>query len=152
MIVYRIDREKRRHDLLSGKGAQEYGGRWNPIGTKAVYTAQHISLAYLEVVMHLNIASDLPDDRILLHIEIPDELEVIKVSRLPKDWNTLPYNRKTQDIFTRFCSDHKAAVLQVPSAVVPKEHNFIINPLHPDFEKISVKKVEKFSFDERLMR
>lgn len=150
MIVYRIDRIKRRNNLLTGIGAEKIGGRWNEIGTRAIYTSQHISLAYLEVVMHLDITEDLPSDRILVHIEIPDEVFIYEFKKLPKNWNTFPYNSKTQEIFTKFVEENKAAVLKIPSAIVKDEFNYILNPLHKDFHKISVSKVQKFAFDSRL--
>lgn len=150
MIVYRIDRVKRKHDLLSGIGAEKIGGRWNEIGTRAVYTSQHISLAYLEVVMHLDITEDLPSDRILVQIEIPDDISVYEIKKLPKNWNTFPYNSSTQQIFTKFVHDSKYAVLKVPSAIVKDEYNYILNPAHRDFYKIKVVKIQKFTFDSRL--
>ena len=150
MIVYRIDRAKRKNNLLSGIGAEKIGGRWNEIGTRAVYTSQHISLSYLEVVMHLDITEDLPSDRILVHIDIPDEVNIHELQKLPKNWNTFPYNSKTQEIFTRFVEENKCAVLKVPSAIVKDEFNYILNPMHIDFHKISVVKIQKFSFDSRL--
>jgi RES domain-containing protein len=150
MIVYRIDRSKRRNDLLSGIGAEKIGGRWNEIGTRAVYTSQHISLAYLEVVMHLDITEDLPSDRILVHIDIPDEVSIYEFKKLPKDWTTFPYNSKTQEIFTKFVEDNKHAVLKVPSAIVRDEYNYILNPRHVDFQKLKVVKIQKFTFDSRL--
>ena len=150
MIVYRIDRAKRKNDLLSGVGAEKIGGRWNEIGTRAIYTSQHISLSYLEVVMHLDITEDLPSDRILVHIEIPDDLTIYELKKLPKHWNTFPYNSKTQEIFTKFVDDNKYAVLKVPSAIVRDEFNYILNPRHIDFHKIKVMKIQKFTFDSRL--
>ncbi|WP_340075129.1 RES family NAD+ phosphorylase [Leptobacterium sp. I13] len=150
MIVYRIDREKRRKELLSGIGAEKVGGRWNKPGTRAVYTAQNISLAYLEVVMHIDISEDLPSDRILIHIKIPDEIVIQEEKRLPKNWDCFPYNSQTQEIFTRFAQDKKATVLKVPSAIVASEYNYIVNPLHEDANKIQVIKIERFTFDGRL--
>ncbi|NAS32217.1 RES domain-containing protein [Flavobacteriaceae bacterium R38] len=152
MIVYRIDRAKRKNDLLSGIGAEKVGGRWNKVGTRAVYTSQNLSLAYLEVVMHLDISEDLPDDRILIHIDIPDDIEIIEEKKLPKGWNSFPYNSATQNVFTKFCNDKKGVVLRVPSAIVKSEYNYIINPLHPDAHKIKVVKTEKFLFDHRLKK
>ncbi len=150
MIVYRIDREKRRHQLLSGAGAEHAGGRWNKVGTKAVYTAEHISLAYLEVVMHLDITEDLPSDRILAHVKIPKGVNITPVKKLPKNWDSFPYFHETQEVFTKFCHENRGAVLKVPSAVVPQENILILNPLHPDFQKIRVIKVTPFQFDSRM--
>ncbi|MFD0863857.1 RES family NAD+ phosphorylase [Sungkyunkwania multivorans] len=152
MVVYRIDREKRKNDLLSGVGAQEYGGRWNKIGTKAIYASQHVSLAYLEVAMHLNMTMSLPTDRILVHIEIPNTIKIETLEKLPTDWRRLPYNYETQEIFTRFCKQERGLVLRVPSVVVPSEYNFIINPIHKDFKRIKILKTEKFIFDDRLLK
>ena len=152
MIVYRIDRLKRKDDLLSGIGAEKVGGRWNQIGTKAVYTSQTISLAYLEIVMHLDISEDLPDDRILGYIEIPDDITIFEEKKLPKNWNSFPYNSKTQEVFTKFCKENKGAVLKVPSAIVKSEYNYIINHLHEDAAKIKVLKTERFLFDNRLKK
>ena len=42
-------------------GAMLAGGRWNPIGTPMLYTAQHLSLACIEVLVHLD-KSQLPRD------------------------------------------------------------------------------------------
>lgn len=150
MIVYRIDRIKRKHELLSGIGAEKVGGRWNKIGTRAVYTSQNISLAYLEVVMHLDITEDLPNDRIIAYIEIPDDIKIIEEKKLPVNWNSFPYNNGTQEIFTKFCKDLKAAVLKVPSAIVRAEANYVINPLHQDAALIKVVKTKLFTFDSRL--
>ncbi|MDN5850725.1 MAG: RES domain-containing protein, partial [Nitrococcus sp.] len=44
-----------RASVLSGEGAQLHGGRWNPIGTPAVYAAGSLSLAALELLVHLRI-------------------------------------------------------------------------------------------------
>ncbi len=152
MIVYRIDRLKRKNDLLSGIGAEKVGGRWNQIGTRAVYTSQNISLAYLEIVMHLDISEDLPDDRILVHIEIPDDITIFEEKKLPKNWNSFPYSSSTQEVFTKFCKENKGAVLKVPSAIVKSEYNFIINHLHEEASRIKVLKIEKFLFDNRLKK
>ncbi len=150
MVVYRIDRLKRKKEVLSGIGAEKVGGRWNAVGTKAVYTSQNRSLAYLEVVMHLDITEDLPDDRIIAHIEIPDDIAIETLKSLPRQWNSFPYNSKTQKLFTIFCENNEAAVLKVPSAIIKEEFNFILNPLHEDFKKIKVIKTEPFTFDTRL--
>jgi RES domain-containing protein len=41
-------------------------------------------------------------------------------------------------------------VLAVRSTVVPFEHNYLLNPQHPDFAAISVEPAIPFLFDERL--
>jgi RES domain-containing protein len=41
-------------------------------------------------------------------------------------------------------------VLKLPSAVVPEEFNYVLNPAHPDFGKISIGKPRVFKADPRL--
>lgn len=45
MVVYRVANQKYRDYTLSGIGAEKVGGRWNEIGTRAVYCSENISLA-----------------------------------------------------------------------------------------------------------
>jgi RES domain-containing protein len=42
-------------------------------------------------------------------------------------------------------------VLAVPSAIIPREWNYLINPEHPDMKRIVVGKPEPFAFDPRLI-
>jgi RES domain-containing protein len=44
-----------------------------------------------------------------------------------------------------------SAVLSVPSAVVPAERNYLLNPAHPDFERIEMGEPRPFRFDQRLL-
>jgi len=39
----------------------------------------------------------------------------------------------------------------VPSAVVPGEHNFLLNPRHRDFGRLEIGGPEPFEFDPRLV-
>jgi RES domain-containing protein len=41
-------------------------------------------------------------------------------------------------------------VLEVPTSIVPLEHNYLLNPAHPDFAQIRLEKPRRFGFDERL--
>jgi RES domain-containing protein len=44
----------------------------------------------------------------------------------------------------------EAAVLEVVSTVVKGEHNYLLNPAHPDFPRIAVDPPALFHFDARL--
>lgn len=75
MLVYRIEREKYIDDTLKGIGASKTkSSRWNSEYQRMVYTAESISLACLEVFVHLGNIETLPSDRLLVQIEIPDEI------------------------------------------------------------------------------
>lgn len=155
MKVYRIEREKYLTDTLSGQGAAlSKGFRWNSLYTKLVYTAESRALATLEVSVHLDLSEDLPLDRHYVEIYIPDTLTIFEVhiKDLPPAWNSKPPGLTTQFIGDDFVESLQAAVLKVPSSIVPEEYNFLINPLHPDAKKIKVISVSNMSFDERIKR
>ncbi|MCY1383551.1 hypothetical protein D9M69_716890 [compost metagenome] len=87
-----------------------------------------------------------------MEIEIPDELFIIELSHkdLPENWNAKPPGSATQHIGDNFVLAGEAAVLKVPSSIVPPESNYLINPYHPDAKKIRVVSTRKMSFDHRL--
>lgn len=147
MIVYRLSKEIYADDL-SGKGAEIGGGRWNSKGNAALYTAQSIALCVAEIAVHIPLGI-LPKDYRLIHIEIPD-IDFLEPKRLPKDWNSFPHIHDTQKIGYRFLKERKFLILKIPSAAVQGEFNYIINPRHQDFSGIKIKKIEKFTFDDRL--
>jgi RES domain-containing protein len=153
MKVYRIVREKYLDSVLSGKGAQfSEGFRWNSFGTPLVYTAESRSLAVLEIAVHLDLSEDLPKDRFIVEIDIPDNLKVLILNErdLPKNWSAKPPERGTQVIGDNFAAEAKAAVLSVPSSIIPEERNYLLNPSHSDFSKITARKPGIFHFDSRL--
>ena len=43
-----------------------------------------------------------------------------------------------------------SAVLKVPFAIIPEEHNYLINPLNKDFSRIKYLGDEPFDFDRRI--
>ena len=153
MIVFRIEREKYLSTTLNGIGAPiSEGYRWNSLNTRIVYTAETRALATLEVSVHLDLSEDLPDDRFYVEIEVPDGITIqeVKLEDLPNDWNSKPPSLTTQTIGDDFVNYNEAAILKVPSSIVPKEFNYLINPVHPDSSKIKVVSTSKMMFDQRL--
>lgn len=155
MLVFRIEREKYLNSALSGIGASlSEGFRWNSISTRIVYTAESRALAILEVSVHLDLQEDLPTDRYLVTLEIPDEVEILELDQmdLPLNWDAKPPTVETQLIGDDFVTQQTAAVLIVPSAIVPEEFNYLINPLHPDAQKIKITTSKQLLFDTRLKK
>ncbi|HYK76511.1 MAG TPA: RES family NAD+ phosphorylase [Daejeonella sp.] len=153
MKVYRIEREKYLDTTLSGAGASMTKGyRWNSLNTKLVYTAESRALATLEVSVHLDLSEDLPSDRYYVEIEIPEDITILEVniSDLPEDWDSKPPTITTQTIGDDFVSENQAAILKVPSSIVPQEFNYLINPSHPDIRRLKVKTKTQMSFDSRF--
>lgn len=153
MKVYRIEREKYLKTTLSGIGASMVKGyRWNSLYTRLVYTAESRALATLEVSVHLDLSEDLPLDRYYVEIDIPDDLTMLEVSLedLPDDWNAKPPTITTQTIGDDFVLGNEAAVLKVPSSIVPQEFNYLINPSHSDVSRISITNITPMTFDARF--
>ena len=155
MLVFRIEREKYLNSALSGIGASlSEGFRWNSLSTRIVYTAESRALAILEVSVHLDLQEDLPTDRYLITLEIPDEVEILELDQidLPLNWDAKPPIVETQLIGDDFVNQQTAAVLKVPSAIIPEEFNYLINPLHRDAQKIKITASKQLLFDTRLKK
>lgn len=128
------------------------GYRWNSLQTKLVYTAECRALATLEVAVHLDLSEDLPMDRHYIEIEIPEDLLILEVKYddLPPGWDAKPPRLFTQIIGNDFVEQGDAAVLKVPSSIIPQESNFLINPNHHDVKRIIVKRTSSMVFDPRF--
>lgn len=152
MIVWRVTRAV--HAALNGEGARRAGGRWNPKGVAMVYTSAHLSLAVLELLLHVD-PDTLPDDVIAAQIEIPERIriEVLPEDTLPATWRTVPPTSATQRIGAAWIEARatRAGVLSVPSGLITSERNFLLNPHHPDARGWRVIHSEPFAFDPRLV-
>ena len=119
-----------------------------------VYAAQSLSLAALERLVHVD-PDVLPDRLAAFEIEIPDDEaseEVLPVSRLPPDWRAEPPAGGTRDTGRSWLTDtSRPGVLVVPSAIIPRERNYLLNPAHPDAARWRVVGSEPFRFDSRLV-
>ncbi|HEV2379466.1 MAG TPA: RES family NAD+ phosphorylase [Terriglobia bacterium] len=152
LTAWRIVKRKHARTAFTGEGARLYGGRWNSVGSSMVYTAQSQALAALEMVIHLE-SSDLLDHYVLFKIGIGESLvTIIAPSELPRNWRVDPPPTKVREIGDSWVTAGTSAVLQVPSAIPPAEHNFLLNPHHPDFPKILIGRGAAFRFDPRLAR
>ena len=154
-VVWRIaaDTADYSSDDLSGKGAEKTGGRWNRKGTPLIYSANSIALACLETVVHLSGADPLPLNRYLVRIEIPPAAWKARTRFNPllhPGWDALPAGLVSLDWGTIWAHSAHSLVAQVPSIVVPEEHNILLNPSHPDAVKLNTKKIRKWTFDMRL--
>lgn len=154
MIVYRIARSKWATDL-SGQGARLHGGRWNHIGTPCVYSSQNRALAVLEYTVNINV-DEIPRALSIVTIEIPENfserLHPVSISDLPGDWRDSPTPSSTKDFGTRLLQSGLYPIISVPSAIVPQELNYLINPLHGLTTAIRVIEIQDFVYDVRIKR
>jgi RES domain-containing protein len=148
MIVWRLARAV--YPALDGEGARRHGGRWNEPGTPVVYTSEHLSLAVLESLVHAD-PDLLPDDLTAFQIEVPDEIAgpafaAFEESPPPDTW-------VDPDVAVELGQAWVASggpVLVVPSVVVPRERNVLLNPRHDRAVEIRIVGDEPFAFDARL--
>ena len=148
--AWRIVKEKHVAAAFSGEGAARTGGRWNSRGVAVVYTSASRSLAALEMLVHL-----IPPVKFrykLIPVEfINDIVERIDKAALPPDWRAEPPPPSTKRLGDAWVRLSRSAVLAVPSVIIPAELNYLLNPAHVDFRKITIGKPVDFAFDPRLL-
>jgi RES domain-containing protein len=150
MKVYRISKCEYIEDL-EGTGAARYPGRWNSKGTYILYTAATPSLALLESVVHIsNIAIS---SYCMICLDIPEnKIRTIDSFELPANWFTNPPIDVLKQIGDSFIKENKFLALKIPSAIMPEENNYLLNPAHPDFKKVSTVYVRHLPIDERFLK
>ena len=137
---------------MSGEGARRYGGRWTSVGRAAVYLGESLALAGMELLVHLKAERVLGTYR-KMPVFIPERLVMhVAEDQLPPDWAQPSLYPVTQEIGDRWIVHARSAVLQVPSAVVRGETNFIVNPEQADFSAIETGPISGFRYDPRLAR
>jgi RES domain-containing protein len=151
--IWHISKQKHAQTAFSGEGARRFGGRWNQPGVAIVYCASSLSLAALETFVHMEI-EDTANLLVAIPALIPAGLliEALSVTNLPSNWRNYPAPPELADLGDAWLNANTSAVLQVPSAVIPREANLLLNPNHPDFTRIEIGTPEPFSFDPRLWK
>ena len=81
-----------------------------------------------------------------------DMVERVEVAQLPRDWRSDGTFRSLRAIGDQWALANRSAVLRVPSAIIPMEYNFVINPSHTDSTRIELGQVQDFVLDPRLLR
>jgi RES domain-containing protein len=149
--VYRFAPEKFCKDF-TGTGAKLFGGRWNTIGVEALYTSASISLAMVELFVHKQVFGDVIDMHLVeIELDIKKATSIIDKKKLKSNWKT-DYDY-CQYIGTEFLHVDSNFCLQVPSAIVDEENNFILNPRCDNFKQLIAQiNVRPYYFDVRLFK
>ncbi len=148
--AFRLVKRKHAAHSFDGEGARLFGGRWNRPGVAVVYASESLSLAALELLVHLERGAALAH-YVFCRVEFPDSaVEDLPARRLPANWRVSPAPLALQEIGTRWARARRSPVLRVPSAVIPLESNFLLNPDHPGFARFVRAGPERFDFDPRL--
>ncbi len=151
LTVWRLVTARYARSAFSGEGARLYGGRWNRKGVAVVYASESQSLAMLESLVQ---DEPLRARYFVIAATIPKSVRIerIGVEQLPADWRDFAVREQLQTIGTEWARKNASAVLAVPSAVVPAETNYLLNPVHPHFKHIEIGKPRALVTDLRLRR
>lgn len=151
MKLYRITREKYATDL-SGEGAKLFGGRWNRPGVAALYASEARSLALLELLVHYNAGAALKMNYVFVTLEIAEnnifditnEIDIIRFDTFNNEflWN----------ILDSYFFERNVLAIKVPSIIVPKEFNVIINPKHELTKNTEIVDISPAVLDPRLIK
>lgn len=150
MDVWRIAKECHALDRL-GTGASRTGGRWNSINVPVIYAGMSIEIASFEKLVHAE--GELPNDLVLVKIEIPDNMNIWNVpdTELPQNWAALPSSASAQAFGNKFVRDGVHLAIIVPSVIIPEARNIIINPNHEQWGRCNMTINRNFFYDPRLV-
>jgi RES domain-containing protein len=148
--AWRIVNARNAATAFSGDGSRRSGGRWNSRGYRAVYLADSLALATLEVIVH-GVSYETLQNYVCILASIPNKIiQEVDQKSLPRNWrNDLP-PAELRELGDRWLKEQKSAALKVPSAVIPMEYNYLLNPRHKDFGKIEIAEPLSLAFDKRL--
>ena len=152
--IWRLTKAKYAKTAFSGLGGLKTSGRWHTKGQRVVYCADSLSLALLELLVHIE-DSELASMFSFASIEVEvDEslIESIDQSELDINWRRWPHSKACQIIGNDWINSFSSALLRVPSSLVPTQNNFLVNPDHPDFKNIKLGPPEPFTIDKRLFK
>jgi len=153
IVAWRLAKARHVATAFDGEGARLEGGRWNPKGIPAVYLSDHPALAALEMFVHLKGAAA-KIRFVMFRVEIPAGVPVLELSvpDLPAGWRSEPPAPGTMTVGEKWIREGKAAVLKVPSVLVPDAANLVLNPRHPEAPKVRIGPAGMFSFDPRMWK
>jgi len=146
VVLWRISR----HQELSGVGGLRAGGRWHYPGQPVVYLADSPAGALLEVCVH-TAANDVPPAFTLLRVEGPEvDVRFVTDDELPEDWRERI--EITRGLGTKWLQEGESVLLRVPSAIVPRTVNYLLNPLHPEAIMFRITDAVQYPFDIRIKK
>lgn len=152
LAAWRLVSPKWAASAFDGEGARLAGGRWNSRGTPLVYLSSSLALAALELLVHIDYERALRN-----HYAIPvafDEALVrrLETEQLPENWTAVAAIPVTQALGDAWAKSGTSAILAVPSAVVPRELNYLLNPKHPDASRVNIGEPEMFLYAPRVLK
>ncbi len=148
--AWRIVKGRHADPAFDGEGARVHGGRWTSPGRPAVYVSESRALATLEILAGLGSTSVIPA-YVLIGVDLDESLVVpVDRSALTDGWDASPPTAASRSVGDSWLAKGTSAVLEVPSAIIPQERNYLLNPAHPDFRRIRTGAPEFFRMTSRV--
>lgn len=91
-------------------------------------------------------------DYVYFEIEIPDSVDILRITGKPRGWREEPPGPASQRIGDRWLRSKISALLEVPSVIIPTETNLLLNPEHPDAHRLRILPLRPFQFDSRMWK
>ena len=150
--LYRIIRDRYRHEPLSVVGSRLFGGRWNPKGTSVLYATSTPELGLVETLAHAPaVRYEELSTYWVFSLDVPDDIRYYRREDLPAYWQDETYER-TQGWLKDWLAAPDQLGVAVPSVLVPLSYNVILHPTHTLFEQIRIIGQEVQPVDRRLWR
>ncbi len=148
LTAYRIGDPNGAHPIFDATGSKLYPGRWNTADSPMIYVAEHYSTAMLEKLVHGS--GHLPPNQHFIAITIPDDIayEMVDAAHLP-GWDD-PACAVSKAFGAAWQGSTRSLLLIVPSVVARMEHNFLLNPEHPEFPRVTHSLHRPVRWDSRL--
>jgi RES domain-containing protein len=152
MRIWRICKQRFAGEAFSGLGARRFGGRWNTPGVPMVYASSSLSLAAIELFVHLE-PNQQPDDLVSIAALLPagEPAQRLGPGALPPNWWTDDFD-PLRELGDRWIREARSLAIEVPSAALRMEWNVLVNPLHPAIAQIKIEPPQPFRFDARMFR
>jgi RES domain-containing protein len=130
-----------------------YGGRWNSKGAPVAYASDTLALSALEYLVHADVRRLATAKLVACAASWQDDVrsEDADAARISEAWRETPAPSALAMFGDAWVREARTAILRVPSAIVPREHNVLINPRHPDADRLMFAVPEPFAFDARLL-
>ena len=135
LTAWRIGDPHGAYPIFDATGSRLFPGRWNTPASPMIYAAQHYSTAMLEKLAHGS--GFLPPNQHFIDITIPNGVgyEMLGPAHLP-GWDDASCGA-SRAFGAAWQRSGRSMLLIVPSVVARIEHNFLLNPDHPEFPRVT---------------
>jgi RES domain-containing protein len=151
LVAYRVC--KSRYPVFDGTGAEIAGGRWNSRGRPLIYCGDSYAGSLLEILVHANAPVALPGTHHCARAFLDEEVAVEWLDEADLPGWADEDQQIARAFGDRWINEQRTPVLSVPAATArPYGRNLLLNPAHPNYERIATDAPVEVHWDARLFR